>query len=298
MIVRDKPGLIEVLFALRGTMLPRIIGRLVVIAAVGGAAVFAADLHPGIFARIGAIPFTLIGLALSIFMSFRNNACYDRWWEGRKLWGALIIAARSLARQSQVFDDETRAVLLSGVAAFAAGLAARLRGGDETAAIAARLPDGLVGDGPNPTDAVLSAMGRTIQRALRAGRIDPLVWARLEDQLVALSRVQAGCERIAATPVPFAYSLLLHRTAHVFCLTLPMALAGTMGWWALVPSLLVGYTFFGLDALGDQLEEPFGLEPNDLPLDAMVRTIEREMLGAAGVTPLPPLLAPVGGILL
>ena len=173
MIVRDKPGLIEVLFALRGTMLPRIIGRLVVIAAVGGAAVFAADLHPGIFARIGAIPFTLIGLALSIFMSFRNNACYDRWWEGRKLWGALIIAARSLARQSQVFDDETRAVLLSGVAAFAAGLAARLRGGDEAAAIATRLPDGLVGDGPNPTDAVLSAMGRTIQRALRAGRIDP-----------------------------------------------------------------------------------------------------------------------------
>ena len=298
MIVRDKPGLIEVLFALRGTMLPRIIGRLVVIAAVGGAAVFAADLHPGIFARIGAIPFTLIGLALSIFMSFRNNACYDRWWEGRKLWGALIIAARSLARQSQVFDDETRAVLLSGVAAFAAGLAARLRGGDEAAAIATRLPDGLVGDGPNPTDAVLSAMGRTIQRALRAGRIDPLVWARLEDQLVALSQVQAGCERIAATPVPFAYSLLLHRTAHVFCLTLPMALAGTMGWWALVPSLLVGYTFFGLDALGDQLEEPFGVEPNDLPLDAMVRTIEREMLGAAGVTPLPPLLAPVGGVLL
>ncbi|KUR78440.1 bestrophin family protein [Novosphingobium sp. Fuku2-ISO-50] len=298
MIVRDKPGLIEVLFALRGTMLPRIVGRLVVIAAVGGAAVFAADLHPGIFARIGAIPFTLIGLALSIFMSFRNNACYDRWWEGRKLWGALIIAARSLARQSQVFDDETRAVLLSGVAAFAAGLAARLRGGDEAAAIAARLPDGLVGDGPNPTDAVLSAMGRTIQRALRAGRIDPLVWARLEDQLVALSQVQAGCERIAATPVPFAYSLLLHRTAHVFCLTLPMALAGTMGWWALVPSLLVGYTFFGLDALGDQLEEPFGLEPNDLPLDAMVRMIEREMLGAAGVTLLPPLLAPVGGVLL
>ena len=110
--------------------------------------------------------------------------------------------------------------------------------------------------------------------------------------------MQGGCERIAGTPVPFAYSLLLHRTAHVFCLSLPFALAGSMGWWALLPTLLVGYTFFGLDALGDQLEEPFGSEANDLPIDALVRTIEREMLSALGEGDLPPALAAVAGVLL
>jgi len=302
MIVRGKPGLFEVLFAFRGSILPRIIWRLVVIALVGIVAVMVADARAGIFTRIGAMPFTLIGLALSIFMSFRNNACYDRWWEGRKLWGSLIIAARSVARQAQALDRAERDMVLAGMAAFAAGLAARLRGGDEVAAIATRLdgsaaaPDWAIG--ANPTDRVLATMGRVALDALHAGRIDALVWSRLEDQLVALSQVQAGCERIAATPVPFAYSLLLHRTAHVFCLTLPLALAGTMGWWALVPSLLVGYTFFGLDALGDQLEEPFGREPNDLSLDAMVRTIEREMLSAAGHTDLPAPLDPVDGVLL
>jgi ion channel-forming bestrophin family protein len=303
MIVRTKPGMIEVLFALRGTILPRIGGRMVLIALVGVLAVLAADVRPGIFARIGAMPFTLIGLALSIFMSFRNNACYDRWWEGRKLWGALVIAARSFARQTQVFDPAARATLLVGLTAFAAGLAARLRDDDEHGAIAARLNrpgtalNWVADSAVNPTDAVLAAMGRVTQRALADGRIDALVWARIEDQIAVFSQVQGGCERIAATPVPFAYSLLLHRTAHVFCLALPMALAGSMGWWALLPSLLVGYTFFGLDALSDQLEDPFGLEPNDLPLDAMVRTIEREMLAAAGYADLPPPLQPADGVL-
>jgi len=81
--------------------------------------------------------------------------------------------------------------------------------------------------------------------------------------------VQGGCERIVSTPVPFAYSLLLHRTALIFCLTLPFALAGSLDWWTLLPVLLVAYTFFRLDALGHQLEDPFVLEPNALPLDAM-----------------------------
>ena len=297
MILRPKPGLAEVLFAVRGTILPRIAGRMVLIAAVSVGAVLAAGAYRGIFAQIGAIPLTLIGLALSIFMSFRNNACYDRWWEGRKQWGALVIAARSLARQAALLGPAEREGLLRGVAGFAGGLAARLRGRDEAAALAPWMPapDPCA---PNPTDAALRLLGAETQRLLAQGQIDGWRWHALEEQLGALSGVQAACERIAATPVPFAYSLLLHRTAHVFCLTLPFALAGNLGWWVLLPGLLVGYTFFGLDALGDQLEDPFGTEPNDLPIDAIVRTVEREMLAALGVADLPPPLAPVGGVLL
>lgn len=294
MIVRPKPGLLEILFAVRGSILPRIASRLALITLVAAGAVVAAQRHPGIFAQIGATPFTLIGLALSIFMSFRNNACYDRWWEGRKQWGALIIAARSLARQAALLDEAPRRALLRGVCGFSAGLAARLRSpGDirEAQAIAPWVED-LPASAPNPTDAAVRQMGVLTQRLLLDGAIDRVRWHALEEQLAALSNVQAACERIAATPVPFAYSLLLHRTAHVFCLSLPLALAGTMGWWTLLPSALVGYTFFGLDALGDQLEDPFGTEPNDLPLEAMLRTIEREMLAALGESDLPPPLAP------
>jgi len=86
-------------------------------------AIFAAQEHPGIFARISAIPFTLIGIALSVFMSFRNNACYARWWEGRELW--LIIACRSFARQVSTLEEDNRRFLLHGLCGFSAGLAAR-----------------------------------------------------------------------------------------------------------------------------------------------------------------------------
>jgi putative membrane protein len=107
-----------------------------------------------------------------------------------------------------------------------------------------------------------------------------------------------GCERIHGTPIPFAYILLLHRTVYVYCLLLPFCLIGSVGW---VTPLMVGvlsYTFFGLDALGDQIENPFDRLPNDLPLDAMCRAIEIGLGELLGEHDLPSPLQPVDGVLL
>jgi putative membrane protein len=294
MIVRDRPGLRDVLLAMHGSIVPKIAGRLVVLAAISIGAVLLHRSLPAPMGHLSAMPFTLIGLALSIFMSFRNNACYDRWWEARKLWGQLIIASRSFARQIAVLDVDVREPLLSGLCGFAHGLAARLRDSDEAAAIApwieAQEEDPAP---PNPTDAVLAAVGAQCARLAVGKTISDLHYSVLEVQLTELSHVQAGCERIKTTPLPFTYSLLLHRTALLFCVLLPFALAPTLGWWTPLLVLIVSYTFFGLDALGDQLEDPFGADDNDLPLDAMVRTIERELLSAMGRTELPPPLAAI-----
>ncbi len=297
MIVRKQPTFRDILFAVRGSILPHIARRLLAIALVGVAAVLAATEWPGIFAKISAIPFTLIGIALSVFMSFRSNACYARWWEGRQLWGELIIACRSFARQVSTLEEHDRRFLLQGLCGFSAGLGARLRNGDEPAAIASWCDIGRDAGGPNPTDAVLRRIGRHCLMLMRDGKIQAIHHSVLEGQLARLARVQGGCERILLTPVPFSYSLLLLRTASVFCITLPFALAGSLGWWTLLPVLIVAYTFFGLDALSHQLEEPFGLAPNALPLDAMQRTIEREMLWSLGEDALPPPLLPVLDVL-
>lgn len=287
MIIRSKPNFADILFAVNGSILPRITPRLCAIAVVGVGAVLAAEVHPGIFAKISAIPFTLIGIALSVFMSFRNNACYDRWLDGRKLWGELIVACRSLARQLAALDERHRRFLLRGLCGFTAGLAARLRNGNERAAIGRWFEGGGIPDSPNPTNDVLQGLGEYCIALMHNGELGAIHYAVVEGQLTALSNVQGGCERIAHTPVPFAYSLLLHRTALVFCLTLPFALAGSLGWWTLLPVLLVAYTFFGLDALGHQLEDPFGREPNALPLSSMQRNVERELLALLGCTDLP-----------
>lgn len=102
---------------------------------------------------------------------------------------------------------------------------------------------------------------------------------------------QAICERIKNTPTPFAYSLLLHRTAWLFCLLLPFGLVSSLQLLTPIVVAIIAYTFFGLDALGDELEDPFGLADNDLPLNALVRSLERDVLEVLG-EPLPEPLLP------
>jgi putative membrane protein len=292
MIVRPKPSLLNIAIAMHGSIVPKIAWRLALLAVVSLGAVLLMRLHPGPMGRFAAMPFTLIGLALSIFMSFRNTACYDRWWEGRKQWGALTIASRAFTRQIALLDEAARPPLLMGLIGFAHGLNARLRSGDEAAAVGRWSPARDWTSHPNPTDGVLAEVGAGCARLMTEGRINPMHYSVLEAQLTELSHVQGACERIKATPLPFAFDLLLHRTAYLFCLLLPFAMAPVLGWWTPLLVVIVGYTFFGLDALGDEMEDPFGREANDLPLDAMVRTIERELLYALGRTDLPPPLLP------
>ncbi|MEH3062701.1 MAG: bestrophin family protein [Methylobacterium radiotolerans] len=238
-------------------------------------------------------PFTVVGLALSIFLSFRNNACYERWWEARKHWGNLIGEVRNLARALPALLPEREAALqLRRLSAFAHGLHARLRDLDEAAAVDRTSPGSDL-SGPNPTDSVLAAITRDLAALTRAGRLSDIQFGLLEARIEALSGVHTACERLANTPLPFAYTLLVYRTAWLYCLLLPVGLTGALGWATPIVVALVAYTFFGLDALGDELEEPFGTEPNDLPLDAMVRAVDRIVHHALG-EPMPQALAPDG----
>jgi putative membrane protein len=96
------------------------------------------------------------------------------------------------------------------------------------------------------------------------------------------------------TPIPFSYTLLLHRTAYIYCFLLPFGLVDSIGFMTPFVVAIVAYTFFGLDALGDEIEEPFGLDANDLPLDAICRAIEIDLLEAIQHAPLPAPMLPVG----
>lgn len=299
MIVRPKPTLWDVMFTLRGSIAQAIAVRLLVLTLVSAAVTLLSFRHPELFARFSAGPFTLIGLSLSIFMSFRNNACYDRWWEGRKQWGQLIVEIRSLVRATAALGgDPDRAAMLRATCGFAHALAARLRERDEWVAAARWIErDDASPHAPNATDAVLGAAGRALDRLVARGLIQEWRFLAIDARLGAMAGVQAACERIKATPLPFAYTLLLHRTAYIFCCLLPFGLANPLGWATPLVTAVVGYTFFGLDALGDELEQPFGFDVNDLPLDALVRLIERDLRAALGETDLPPALVPVDFLL-
>ena len=298
MIIRPRPTVFDVLFALKGSIAGAIAPKLAVITGLSVIVTAIAAVFPLAFTNFSATPFTLIGLSLSIFMSFRNSACYDRWWEGRRQWGAVLTHMRSLFRETEAFaGDPARAALLRAFCGWCHALAARMRDEDERAAAAAWI-DGAIAPGhPNVTDAVLALCGRHLDDLVRRGVVTEWRYTVLEQRLVELAAIQAAVERIHVTPLPFAYTLLLHRTAYLFCGLLPFGLAHPLGWATPLVTAIVAYTFFGLDQLGNELEEPFGRETNDLPLDAMVRSFERETRAALGETALPPPLLPVDYLL-
>ncbi|EPN6726650.1 bestrophin family protein [Pseudomonas sp. GD03817] len=298
MIVPPSTDVLRVLFTLKGSIVKRIALRCLMVTLLAALIVLVERHFPTYFYPVSATPFTLLGLSLSIFMSFRNNACYDRWWEGRKAWGKLIIETRSFVRESVVIADETlRAELLRNLCGFAHALNARLRNEDERAAARPWLARADAISPHNECDGILREIGEHCSRLAAQQQISEWRYNLLEQRLVGLTEVQATCERIKGTPLPFPYTLLLHRTIYIFCLLLPFALAEPLGWLAPLFTTIVGYTFFGLDAIGNELEDPFGRDENDLPTDAMVRTVERDVLAGLGEQQLPPALLPVGYVL-
>lgn len=303
MIVRERPALTDILFAVRGSVLPRIKKPLLVSIALA-AGVVALDLAmPS--ARVLTLtptPFTLIGLALAIFLGFRNNASYDRWWEGRKLWGSVLIHARSATRLILAHVEpgppgqDRRERMVLALIGFAYFLKHHLRDTQDQESLQFMPADlaEVFNAAANRPDAALRFVSRELKAALGEGRIDAMMATRIEDCLTGLAGDQAGCERLKTTPLPFSYSLLLHRTAYLYCLALPFGIVSLTGLTTPFVVGIVSYTIFGLDALGDEIEQPFRLTLNNLPLDSICRRLEIDLLDALGRPHLPPVMRPSG----
>ncbi len=285
---------------MQGSILPRILPHIIGFSLYAALVTFAVlhwDWATGL-GQIGATPFLLLGVALSLYLGFRNNAAYERWWEARRLWGLLIYGSRNLSRavMAIVPDGSERRALLMEALAFAHLLRGELRKIDTTddaRRFAPKTVDAVVGT-LNRSNATLHRMGMRIAHLKRAGTISDIDFRILDERLTGFAMMQAGCERISNTPLPFAYTLLLQRSAFAFCALLPLALAATAGWATVLFTALIAYCFFGLDELSQELEDPFGDEANDLALDALCRVCEISVFEALGEAP-PDLPAPSEG---
>jgi len=278
-IIREKPSAWQLFYIARGSIVPRILPQ-ITIAILVAVLVLLLKKFAGLdFFHIPIVAFSVLGIALSLFLGFRNNTAYQRWWEARCHWGELIYQVRSLGRSTEILLGEQhveRRLLLQESVVFSHFLRGILRGEDCTAdaeqfidletiqvAKAAR----------NPCDFILRRMGSRVA-ALKLDTIDTMGVRILDERLAAFSAVQAACERIANTPIPFAYWLLVHRTSYLYCFLLPLGLVGTVGWLTPLFTALLAYVFFGLDAVSEELEAPFKRSPNSLPLDAFCRINE------------------------
>ena len=147
----------------------------------------------------------------------------------------------------------------------------------------------------NLPDYLLQLLGEKLGDSRRQNLTSDIMIQKMDDRLTSMSLVLAACERIQNTPLPFAYVLLMHRTTYLYCFMLPFGLATSLGWVNPLVCGVIAYTFFGLGALSEELTDPFGESANHLPLTAISRTLEINLLEALGVTDIPPRIIPKDG---
>lgn len=293
MIVRQRTNWLKMLFIWRGSVLKKIIVQLSVILLFSLSIYFFKGKIFDYKVHLNPTIFTLLGLALAIFMGFCNSASYDRFWEGRKLWGSLVIETRSLTRQilSLVNDPSTGAKeekekMIKLISAFGWSLNYQLRdkSGTEhlTKLLSPEHAEQLKGKKIIPS-IILGFIADWLNEQQRKGNIDTIVMTSMDHQLNQFSNILGGCERIHNTPLPFAYSVLLHRTVYLYCFWLPFGLVDSLGWMMPLIVLLISYTFIALDAIIQEIGEPFGEEENDLALNSICRTIEYSIFEQAGI---------------
>lgn len=309
MIVKNKVSWVRLLFHFRGSSFMETWPRILTVT-LAACLVTYVELYYNIQAyTLTTTPFLLIGVAVGVFLGFRNNVSYDKFWEGRRLWGMLVNSSRNLTRQvcfmmdaSHDSDDvqQFREVFVKRVIAYAHALRCHLRNEDPALEIEKFLSPEDLANALQSTHrplTILQQLGCDLAVARDRGWLNDLNFPFMDAQLNELSTILGGCERIRNTPIPFSYSVLIHRIVASYCLFLPFGLVETTGVLTPVVVLLISYAFFELDAIGDEIENPFGLQPNDLPLNAISRTIEINLLELINIPDRPEPLKPEQDIL-
>ena len=234
-----------------------------------------------------SMPLTLLGSALVVLTSFRNSSAYNRWWEARTLWGALVNSSRSFARQvlTLVEDDEgginpVKATLLRRHVAYVKCLSAHLKGGhcgDEVQALIPREEFERRFDTNNFPNDLLNTSAALLAKEYQSGRLDSIRLARLESTMVDISNCQGGMERIANTPLPYPYVAFPRLFITLFCLIVPIGLVETLGWFTPLASTVVGFMLLAIEKIGTDLQSPFKASEHEIQMTALCANIERNL---------------------
>ncbi len=226
---------------------------------------------------------SLVGVALGLLLVFRTNASYDRFWEGRRQWGSIINASRNLARGASALIHEASDLsdrVRDWTAAFAHAAMQRLRNGGGVGSAAAWVPADDVaralasGNGPLYAATRISA---AIAEARRRGALTDHEQMLMDMQVASLIDAAGACDRIHKTPLPFAYVVHLRTALILYCGTLPFAMVEEFGWGEILVTTLVTFVLLGIEEIGVEIEDPFGLDDNDLPLEKFCATVERDL---------------------
>jgi putative membrane protein len=245
------------------------------------------------FLALNGLPLAPLGSAITIFLAFRTNAAYGRWWEARQLWGGLVNTSRTLSRQfltmlhakeeieegDEEYSPLSRLLVLHQIA-FVHSLRCHLRRQSP-------FPELIGVLGAESTDdlrtyrnvpaAINLKLGRLLKQAYRQGMIDSYRWTAIDRNLTELSNIQGACERIKNTPLPRQFDYLPRLLVNAFCWLVPFGLVGDLGLMTPVASVLISFTFIAADMVGREIEDPFENTIHDTPMTSLSRVIEMNL---------------------
>jgi ion channel-forming bestrophin family protein len=268
-----------------GSVIPNIFSRVLWCGAFGFLVSVLYFYNIPVFAKSlgGVIPSIVLGLLLV----FRTNTAYERFWEGRKAWGSIVNNIRNLSRLIWVAIDETdpnhrpeKEQALKLLVAFAVATKLHLRSqpaSDRLADLVSTLQFSKLQTATNPPLEVIFWISDYLQAKHEQLQISLYQMNELQALLNNMVDMLGACERILRTPMPLAYAIHLKQLLFLYCLLLPFQVVGELQWWTAPAIALVSFTLFGIEAIGVEIENPFGTDPNDLPLDKICDTVERNI---------------------
>jgi putative membrane protein len=230
---------------------------------------------------------SILGFVLSLLLVFRTNTAYDRWWEGRKLWGSLVNNTRNLAIKIDAMvpaeDDETRTFFSKMIPNFPLALRNHLRDGvdfDDLEDVNAQMAKWK--EREHVPAVLIQDMYHKVKQLYKDEKISGDEFIILDKELKSFSDIMGACERILKTPIPYSYSIFLKKFIFFYILTLPLGFIAFFGYWAIPISIFVFYVLVSLEILAEEIEDPFGHDANDLPtnrLAFMMKDNVREIFG-------------------
>ncbi len=289
----EKKRWLQTALQIKGSVVPRVLprslfcgffGLLITIAFIHG--------HP---VSLPALASLIPNIVLGLLLVFRTNTAYDRFWEGRKAWGKLVNDTRNLARQiwvvvSEIGDRDRveKIEALHLLVAFSVAMKCHLRQEPLGSEIETLIqPDQIVRlkGIQNPPLRVAFWIGDYLQLQYQRDRIKIHQLTEMHNLLNGLVDCLGACERILKTPMPIAYAIHLKQLILLYCLSLPFQMVGSLGWWTPPVVVLISFTLFGIEAIGLEIENPFGRDPNDLPLDSICETMLKNIQDLTDLRP-------------
>lgn len=226
---------------------------------------------------------SLLGIVLGLFLVFRVNSAYDRWWEGRKLWGLLVNNTRNLAAKVSAFlpedDMVSRNFFAQMIPNFVVAMKEHLRKGVNLSDLDIVEEDFLKRlKGKEHIPNMISLM--LYERVTKLYKEKALTGEQLfimDKEIKEFSDILGGCERIKNTPIPYSYSMYIKKFIFTFTITLPFAFITEFGYWTIPIVLLIFFILVSVELIAEEIEDPFGGDTNDLPIDELSEKIKNNV---------------------